>query len=228
MTRPFIDVVVTTPGSQHGPKSLRVPGHVANLLSIEKTRDYERHFDFTPSSMVRFYPFSVEVFGSLGTEAVKVIHWLASLAYPLQEVDGEPRDVDGRRSFYITRMFARLSAALAEAQSERIAAWIDRLLRKRGELVMLAPEGGALAAVPEDAEENNDVEEAVEEGAAVALDEGRMDVMENERDGERAMDLDDMELDLGERLERGSGPRALGARGGSDLNIHYLSRSEGT
>ena len=138
MTRPFIDVVVTTPGSQHGPKSLRVPGHVANLLSINKTRDYERHFDFTPASMVRFYPFSVEVFGSLGTEAVKVIHWLASLAYPLQEVDGEPRDVDGRRSFYITRMFARLSAALAEAQSERIAAWIDRLLRKRGELVMLA------------------------------------------------------------------------------------------
>ena len=89
---------------------------------------------------------------------------------------------------------------------------------------MLAPEGGALAAVPEDAEENNDVEEAVEEGAAVALDGGRMDVMENERDGERVMDLDDVEHDLGERLERDSGPRALG----TDLNIHYLSGSEGT
>ena len=89
--------------------------------------------------MVRFYPFSVEVFGSFGTEAVKVIHWLASLAYPLQEVGCEPRDVDGRRSFYITRMFARLSAALAEAQSERIAAWIDRLLRKRGELPLCPP-----------------------------------------------------------------------------------------
>ena len=222
MCRPFIDVVATTPGRQHSARSLRTPGHVADLAAGNKTRDYERHFLFPPAAMIQFYPFSVEVFGTLGTEAVKVIHWLASLAYPLQEVDGKLTDVDGRRSFYITLMFAKISAALAEAQSDRIAAWIDRLLSMRGELVMLQPGGVALAAPPEDLLEGDDHMEVV---AAAALGAAPLNV----RTGARLDDdMRDVDFNLGEHHERDLGPRLLGARGRPDLNNHYTSGSEGT
>jgi len=187
---------------------------VANVAADRKRREYEAHFDFTPASRVRFYPFSVDVFGSLDKDAVKVIHWLASFAYPLQEVDGEVRDVDGRRSYYISRMFSRISAAMAQAQTDRITAWIARLLSKKGELVLLTPDGLDLAA-QEDIVEDDDDEDV------------EMDVEDEGLDGREE---DEMESVLGEHADRDMmGPVALGARVGSPgLNNHYSPGSEGT